>query len=51
VAGLIEGYRAVWLSADVPAQYIWSAAAVACVCLVGGWLAFRKAEALFADVV
>ncbi len=51
VAGVIEGYRAVWLSADVPFHYIWSAAIVACVCLVGGWLAFRRAEALFADVI
>jgi lipopolysaccharide transport system permease protein len=49
--GIIEGYRAVWLSAELPVQYLYASAAVAGVCLIGGWLLFRQAESLFADVV
>lgn len=51
LVGIIEGYRAVWLNTNVPAQYIWSSAVVAVLCLAGGWWLFRRSEALFADVV
>ena len=51
MAPVIEGYRAVLLNSEMPANNIWLAAGISVVILAVGYLFFKRVEYRFADIV